>query len=88
MDPIDLHWIGLELIESKWIDLDWIECEWIGLSDFRPVRFRTVPEALYSDFQDMDSLNFGLYPFVLCLKLYTAIFQDRNRILPIIRRAI
>ena len=50
MNPNDLDWIGLELIESEWIGLDWIESDWIGLSEFRPVPFRTVPVAQYSDF--------------------------------------
>ena len=60
MDPIDLDWIELELIESEWIELDWIESKWIeldwieskwtGLFEFRPVPFRTVPVVLYSDF--------------------------------------
>ena len=50
-----MDWIGLELIESKWIGLDWIESDWIGLSEFRPVPFRTVPVAQYSDFPGLES---------------------------------
>ena len=52
--------IGLELIESEWIELDWIESKWIGLSELRPVPFRTVPVAPYSDFpvSGSDSSNF------------------------------
>ena len=58
MDPIDLDWIGLELIESEWIELDWIESEWIGLSDFRPVPFRAC-----SSIQRFSKIGIGFFQF-------------------------
>ena len=48
LDQIDSDWIELDWIESEWIELDWIECEWIGLSVYRPVPVRTVPEVVYT----------------------------------------
>ena len=58
MDPIDLDWTELELIESDQMELDWIESEWIGLSEFRPVPFRTMPAVLYN------VSDFGILPII------------------------
>ena len=48
---IDSHWTEMDPIDLDWIGLELIESEWIE---------RLSPSGL-------DSLNFGLYLFVLCL---------------------